>query len=185
MEVSTKDEKRWELAAMAIRKVDPGLLDGPIPPCHDDSISTSFRGADSFTLRAHNFEWDGIMARSEAVIAIAYGSLHLTVWKWQFPSYAEWLCWIISCFGVLGVLSFTPLIHHAISSAIWTRGRNIMPNPVVRIPVLVSTSFLVAVLVLFLLASRVFLVVEAFISMRRVPIGVYAMVPWQYYVPFL
>ena len=115
------------------------------------------------------------------LISIAYGGLHLSAWNFDFPTWGERLGWIISCLIVLfgptaGLLTaylvtqFKAWLHlehdekwHEVYKQSW---RYAQWGHVAMV-----------------LLCRSFLIIESFVSLRRVPLGVYEEVPWTRYIP--
>lgn len=115
-----------------------------------------------------------------ALAGTAYGGLHLAAWNDYFPTEAERWLWI-SCAlatGALGVIlalfflltqkvkAFEKLEHICRNSKAikWTSASIVTP---------------------LFLAARIFIVVEAFISLRRQPEDVYKTPEWSNYLPHL
>ncbi|KAI1505713.1 hypothetical protein F5X99DRAFT_428799 [Biscogniauxia marginata] len=119
------------------------------------------------------------------VLPAAYGGIHLAGWNFEFPSRAERVCWRASCLLIVAAFPALFGLAHACSAAeqwavrrqLWgvigpdffSRSRNAMWY---------GTLFLYAL-------ARLFIVAEAFASLRRVPIGVFWMPPWLEMVPHL
>ncbi|KAL8687714.1 MAG: hypothetical protein Q9218_006194, partial [Villophora microphyllina] len=128
---------------------------------------------------------------------LLYGTLHLTLWAYDFPTKVEGLLWRIASTVLVStpVLAAVPLVAYtAIRKA---RGKGddgdnkspigeepnekqsvgltgvqaAIPLPLrICIDLAVALCVLVALLYIF---SRVFIIVESFISLRHVPVGVY------------
>ena len=120
-------------------------------------------------------------------LTAAYGGIHLSAWNFEFPSRIESIIWRTACFIIMG--SFFPLL--ALPS-LFGIIPDIDPNlpsrvgRVERVSQILSQSVVYGfMLMLFLCyaAARLYLVVESFISLRHVPIGVYAAVPWVQSIP--
>ena len=119
-------------------------------------------------------------------LTAAYGGIHLSAWNFEFPSRVESIIWRTACFIIIGS-SFALL---AVPS--WSALYNYFFRPdwekrrILRLMgawTIMGGFGLAGVLLLFYTASRLYLVVEAFISLRHVPIGVYAAVPWVENIP--
>ena len=112
-------------------------------------------------------------------LTTAYGGIHLSAWNFEFPTSVESMIWRTACFIIIGgffpllalpsVLRITPTLASG-RRAWWTLAD------------IVIYGF---ILLLFLCyaAARLYLVVESFVSLRQVPIGVYAAVPWVQNIP--
>jgi hypothetical protein len=125
-------------------------------------------------------------------ICALYGGIHLSSWNFDFPSNTERLLWKISGIITVSASLLTPgwLIWmewifdsgfvHAMRNLLFgwsgsTPGGNILR---IYICIVVVTSPV-------LIAARLFLVIESFISLRDVPAGAYATVPWAQYIPHI
>ena len=131
-------------------------------------------------------------------ITAAYGGIHLTAWNFEFPSRIESIIWRIACFIIMGssfallaAPSWKALDNYYTVRFRWYTERD---NLVSLATHLRTKAFLrvlkhmlnygsAGLLLLCYAASRVYLVVESFISLRHVPIGVYAAVPWVQNIP--
>ena len=133
-------------------------------------------------------------------LTAAYGGIHLSAWNFEFPSRAESVIWRTACFIIMGssfaLLSVPlcttlqgkidryPYVFRPSKFQLFLRGEgtegiwNLLSD--------ISGIMFIVLAVLLLLcyaASRIYLVVESFISLRHVPIGVYAAVPWVENIP--
>ena len=116
---------------------------------------------------------DKLMVRRLAsIVAILFGGIHCAGWNFPFPSHAELIIWrvssliilIVPCIGVLAdVIDDTDVIicHTFVNDTIGT---------VLLFGFLLSTP-------IYGLA-RLTLFVEAFIALRHLPPGAYAVVQW-------
>ena len=129
-------------------------------------------------------------------LTAAYGGIHLSAWNFGFPSRVESVIWRTACFIIMGssfalltIPSWEALddyfdrfdprsIHRKKRRALKLLGFNFMKA-------LINTAAFGfgGLLLLCYAASRIYLVVESFISLRHVPIGVYAAVPWVQNIP--
>ncbi|KAH7304179.1 hypothetical protein B0I35DRAFT_445643 [Stachybotrys elegans] len=109
--------------------------------------------------------------------AMAYGSLHLSGWNHHFPSRAERMLWVVSSITIAGsgmvlwaffairkVLRKTPPVQDK-------------PDPVLK--------WVYYGIIFVLVLVRVFLVVEAFISLRNAPTLLYTTPEWSDFFPHL
>ena len=103
------------------------------------------------------------------MVGIFYGGVHLWAWDFRFPTQLESILWKVACF----VAILTPA-----SVEISLKIIGILTGTKYRLPWMAYGP-----IVLVFLSSRMFLVVESFISLRHVPIGVYAAVPWVQNIP--
>ncbi|KAL8966178.1 MAG: hypothetical protein Q9183_003488 [Haloplaca sp. 2 TL-2023] len=146
---------------------------------------------------------------------LLYGALHLTLWAYTFPTTAERDLWRISSVTLVAVpfvlgsaipLQVTfwkiigardkepqgkvsdpdpeshctkPVPNHAKNTMV-----NIAVSEIKRLGIDFAFFMLFLILLLYLFA-RVFIIVESFISLRHVPLGVYTEVGWSTYIPHL
>ncbi|KAL8949030.1 MAG: hypothetical protein Q9222_004826 [Ikaeria aurantiellina] len=142
---------------------------------------------------------------------LMYGGLHLALWNSTFPSFAERLLWRVSGIVLFAVPVLMSLIvaHRMLYGRVFARdcalqvpdqlamdqnaacSESTSPaSPVVRVSTreiifinaLYGFSALVGILYIF---ARVYVIVESFISLRHVPVGVYSDVGWSKYIPHL
>ena len=119
-------------------------------------------------------------------LTAAYGGIHLSAWNFEFPSRVESVIWRTACFIIMG----SSFALQAIRSWMGLVAYNMDQCNYCDIFGMVWMTFSIVVgygsAGLFLLcyvAARIYLVVESFISLRHVPIGVYAAVPWVQNIP--
>jgi hypothetical protein len=129
-----------------------------------------------------------------AAMCAIYGGIHLSALNFSFPSSTEKLLWRISCIVTVSQSLLAPAFviwsmwtfqhgfvkaqRHIFNyrkepSESWARYgfRVFIILGVVTLPLSITT--------------RLFLVIESFISLRGVPAGVYATVPWTQYIPHI
>lgn len=120
-------------------------------------------------------------------LPIVYGGIHLSAWNFEFPSVTEDIMWKVASITIALTIPFW-LAH------LWvmTLAERVMlgvdrPKLLVEITDEMGTwIFAILTYVLLpgaLLASRLYIVVEAFISLRSVPLGVYWTPAWIQMVP--
>ena len=114
------------------------------------------------------------------ILPAVYGGIHLTTWKFRFPSKTEQLLWRIACFNIMGLIPITWLYMEILMHFLGRRNRD--QKLLWDILFLFFYSFFFALCILCIL-SRLYIVIEAFISLRHIPIGVYAAVPWVQAIP--
>ena len=147
------------------------------------------------------------------LLASLYGGIHLVLWNYNFPTPAECLLWKISAATLLSTpallviiaLLITPCLPHNDDNS---SGRPTLTDWLLKTfprfcsavrymwKVLHGKVFLYGLILILTLAfglalplymfGRIFIVVESFISLRHVPIGVYeGGFGWSQYVPHL
>jgi hypothetical protein len=140
-------------------------------------------------------DWQGFVVLGILVVlCAAYGGVHLSTWNFDFPTPLEKKLWKISCISTVAGSLLAPgfsfwfekvfdeggFIDGTIGTItdVWSG----MDGIDRLLALLGSFAMLFSPL---LLASRLFLVVESFVSLRDVPSGVYATVPWAQYIPHI
>ena len=193
--LTRKDIRRWNLAAQALKRTGEELY-------YDKSKSS----VNYFTHYNHSIFLDrkGLQAGFYAyfrawasggliaalTVCMFYGAAHTTAWKFAFPTDVERLLWRIACVdtvgGVISLLAIFSIVvflheHDAkmLLRAFFARERGFMP-------LLYRMLIVVGILnVPFFILSRLYIIVETFISLRHVQWGVYATVNWTDYIPHL
>ena len=126
-------------------------------------------------------------------LTAAYGGIHLSAWNFEFPSRVESIIWRTACFIIIGSSfallawpSWDYLDSYFIHLYFDPGRRNRKYRRAVKVMKALNKGAGYGSAGLLLLcygASRIYLVVESFISLRHVPIGVYAAVPWVGNIP--
>lgn len=156
------------------------------------NISTSTSGSfDPFDKSILQNQW--MLAMVFIALLFAYGGVRLLAWNFRFPSSQERLLWRIAGLylvgaGVLGtclffgeesLMDFIFVSDHFLTKVL----RVDFESPTVASPCMICFGGLLAPAALGYLFCRVYIVVESFLSVRHLPIGVYAAVPWANYIP--
>ena len=155
-------------------------------------------------------QWAAGLFAATFVVFAAYAAVHLTTWNFRFPTHAEEYVWRASCITILtGSLpapvwlilvdavtdnSYHPhdslgnAIHHCKRWHDWLVSRcfdfsNIFPCLVAW--VLYAYFLFSIIFVPLFLCARMVIIIESFISLRKVPEGVYVAVPWTEYIPHI
>ncbi|KAF8242191.1 hypothetical protein K440DRAFT_566040, partial [Wilcoxina mikolae CBS 423.85] len=156
----------------------------PLPPLACNSFGHRVRrmlDSNSVDLNFADYGWHKYMAMycSFAGLTMIYGVAHATAWNYQFPTPAERVLWRISAtvamFSCTTNMSLLPLMDHLVVP--W------VPSKIFRcvfMPISIILSF--ALLTAFAF-GRTFLLVESFLSLRRLPKGSYDTVAWSDYWP--
>jgi len=102
-------------------------------------------------------------------LGVIYGGLHMVAWDAHFPSYAEQILWRVSA---LTITVSSPIYWIAsLDCFIDSEG--------------VSGGFKVLLVLLVIFLPRLYLVTEAFISVRSLPVGAYQTVEWVEFLPHI
>jgi len=112
------------------------------------------------------------------ILPAIYASIHLTAWNFEFPTTTEHLIWKIAC---LTISSAMPTIYVLLAYMSWEDGRESQWYAG-RVALWVAAAVLVLLIILYGL-SRVFIVVESFISLRNVPVSIYWTPSWLQMIP--
>lgn len=118
------------------------------------------------------------------VMVCTTGAIHISAWDFVFPSQVEKLLWRICSIIAVSVpilVVLTVLLAMFCSYIFLKSPRLSRYVKQLRSVMYVSILFIPA----FVIPCRLFFVVESFISIRHVPVGVYATVPWTKYIPHL
>ena len=119
------------------------------------------------------------------VLSLVYGGIHVLAWNFGFASEPEHLLWKFACIDTMATVPIALLcmlgVDFVLELDIFTR--NLYGDLDTRYEVVVRALF--CALAVFYVPSRIYVVVEAFISLRHVPIGAYAAVPWVQAVPHI
>ena len=118
------------------------------------------------------------------VLSLVYGGLHLATWDFSFASKTEHLLWKIACIDIMATVPIGLLCIQGTALVIapfrlQSHRRN--PNRLTNLFLMALPS----ALFIFYASSTIYIVVESFISLRHVPIGVYAAVPWVQAIPHI
>ena len=193
--LTSRDVRRWTLAASAAKRIGEDLYrDSP-----KDSVNY-------FTFYAHSIFLDrkGLQAGFYAyfaawasgglvaalTICMFYGAAHATAWNFLFPTKTERLLWRIACVdtvaGVISLLAvFSVVVFYHEHGANLLKKSFLSREPGV-LPMLYRVIILLGLLNFpFFLASRLYIIIETFISLRHVQLGVYQTVDWTDYIPHL
>jgi hypothetical protein len=163
---------RWELAHRGL-ELDPHLQPDP-----DRKIAVVIRRVKNWP-RSRT----GLLSDSEApvytlgVVTALYGALHALCWHSHFPSVAEKMLWRTSSI----IIAAGPGTVLSVSYSLWTVGEWFNYD-------LAETHPYVAFFWLCLLvyvSARLFILIEAFISIRSLPEGAYQTPNWTAWLPHL
>ena len=119
-------------------------------------------------------------------VSMAYGGLHATAWNGYFPSYVEMWLWRGSSVCIAGS-GLTWLLINLLArtfegfKAYWGRVESLRAHWTS----LIGLGTLATICGLAYLVARVFLVIEAFISLRKLPAAAFDTLQWTQVVPHL
>ncbi|KAI0865997.1 hypothetical protein F4860DRAFT_500053 [Xylaria cubensis] len=116
-------------------------------------------------------------------LTAAYAGIHLAAWRYHFPTEAEMWLWRASSLIIAGALPILFLLL-AVWVGIWLITDFIDSDTLSDIfPMFILIPAFLLGLAYF--SARAFLFIEAFISVRQMPIGVFVTMQWSDYIPHL
>ena len=191
--LSDNDIQRWDLAATALSRIGEELHtpQGSVNyfTSHAPNIFIDRKGLQA-GFYAYFCAWASGGLIAALVICSFYGVAHILAWHFVFPTPIEHLLWKVACIdAIAGTVSLLAIFsiaiylheHHwrSLKEAILARESGVMPW-IYRLVILIGVLNIP-----FFILSRIYIVVETFVSLRRVPLGVYATVEWAEYIPHL
>jgi hypothetical protein len=104
------------------------------------------------------------------IVQAAYAGAHLSALSIIFPSQKEWLLWKISCYILFAVTALSTIALFLLSISV-----AFLEDSFSNIQVFVDdlSAWILLTLVPVFLCARAYIVIESFISLRHVPVGVY------------
>jgi len=103
------------------------------------------------------------------VVGIVFGGIHCIGWFFNFPSSDEAILWRVSSVVLTGIAFLLPLILFCLMETLNRR-----------------FSVIVGIIILLVyIVSRLLLLVEAFISLRHLTPGMFALVEWTSFIPHI
>ena len=119
-------------------------------------------------------------------LPLVYGGIHLTTWQFHFASHIEQLLWKIACIDIMGTI---PLCVAFVVCIALIGHSPLRDSPLgeaaIDFLLLPMCWIFLTPMFIFYTLSRFYIVVESFISLRHVPIGVYAAIPWVQDIPHI
>ena len=193
--VTSRDVRRWTLAARAAKRIGEDLYqDSSKGSVNFLTFYAKSIALDRKGLRAGFYTYFCSWASGGLIAALTicmfYGAVHTTAWAFVFPTDVEQLMWRIACIdtiaGVISLLAIFSVVvflyehgHKVLIKSFFTREPGFMP---------LFYRFVILIGLLncpFFALSRVYIIIETFISLRHVPLGVYQTVQWTNYIPHL
>ena len=148
----------------------------------DLSSSTTLSGAfQNFTATIKGRHGDMTSGLLLFLLPAIYGGIHLSAWTFEFPTLIEQKLWKIACLDL--VASLPVFLVGSLARELGTNGKQFTLGDMALISWL-GVIFLM-INIPATIVARGYLVVESFASLRRVPVGVYATVPWSDWLPHI
>jgi len=179
---------------------DPSCLDCAISLGRDSKPSKATLPYFEVTINsfaAKSSQRDGWTSLLACLTSVAYGGIHAIGWNFTFATQTEQLLWRVSCplLAIMGIPMYKFICYiegqergSLVVNIKWafswipdyfSYGHMFYGIFYVLLCILCSLCFIPYC------AARAFLVVEAFISLRHVPMGVYQVVNWASYIPHI
>lgn len=126
-----------------------------------------------FTAASHSIYGSVLPAATFFLLGVITGAIHATAWNAHFPSHIEHQLWQVASCGMCGV-SLMICISLWLGAVPYLRSKS-------------ETLYIWVVWIGFVLfyIERLYLVVEAFISVRSLPIGAYDTIAWVTVLPHI
>jgi hypothetical protein len=198
---SSSDQKRWTLIEQALQNT-PSLLPDRIFLSHEITSTSSLCPSRCIHLKpeqlvaTHISNWpsndllrnvNGLVVGMTLWLAnLCYGAFHLAAWNDHFPSSAEKWLWRISAAYIAFCGGFWVILNSAVSK--WARLNTFWEKWMDGEKSLLQSLTLGATVIvcgLSLTLARLYVVVEAFLSIRQLPIEAYRTPQWTDVFPHL
>ena len=191
--MTLRDVRRWTLAARASRRIGEELYrDSPKGSVNYFTFYSHSIFLDRKGLQAGFYAYFCAWASGGLIAALSvcmfYGVAHATAWAFAFPTRTERLLWRIACIdtiaGVISLLAIFSVVvfHHEhgfqlLLKSFFTQEPGVMPL-LYRLVILIGLLNFP-----FFILSRFYIIIETFVSLRHVHLGVYQTVQWTDYIP--
>lgn len=193
--LTPRDVRRWTLAARAARRIGEGLYydtaKGSVNyfTFYQPGIFLDRKGLQA-GFYAYFCAWASGGLIAALVCCMFYGAAHATAWDFLFPTDTERLLWRVACIDTIaGVISL--LAVFSVVVFLHEHGRKQLLKSFFQREKGISSILYRVVIVIGLInfpifvISRLYIIVETFISLRHVQKGVYETVEWSDYIPHL
>jgi hypothetical protein len=107
-----------------------------------------------------------------SVVGVVFGGIHCIGWFFNFPSSEEAMLWRVSSAVITGIAFLFPMLIYLLRTLRQWTGENF-------------ENIFFTIILLVYVASRLVLLVEAFISLRHLTPGMLALVKWTSFVPHI
>lgn len=115
----------------------------------------------------------------------SYGGIHALVWNYKFGTLAERWLWRGSCILLASTVLIMSLTRRISRGILGMLPRDTFITEFLYVCSWTLIGFVLTDILALFMVARLYIVVESFISLRSVPIGVYASIPWANAIPHL
>lgn len=189
--VSSVTRRRWALALEAVQEY-PTILDEQILFRHEDSACVHFKPEELLVERVQNWPSNDLLRNVGGLMvgmvlwmaSLAYGAIHAAAWNEHFPSLAEQWLWRSSaiyigfCGGLWIILNYITQAYRPLNE-FWERWMDGKASWYFNVVI----GFLVFLCGLSFILARLYIVVEAVVSIRSLPAAAYATPDWTQVFP--
>jgi len=185
--------RRWELALKAINEY-PVIMEDHTLFCHEKGTCVHFKPEELLVRRVQNWPSNDLLRNVGGLMvgmilwiaSFIYGGIHAAAWNTQFPTDVEKWFWRSSatyigfCGGLWIILNYVAQAYRPINEfwESWMDGKSSWYFNIV-------IGILVFICGFSFCAARLFIVVEAVISIRRLPAAAYQTPDWTQVFPHL
>jgi hypothetical protein len=214
LRLSEKDVQRWTRATEVLRREPDKYKPGQRLNFHRKQLQKRSENFQNRPLNVKEIQEVLLSSMGEdplfwlmlVALPMVYGSVHLAAWNFGFPSRVEQIMWRVACIiiasGIFGSLMAFGIIFIT-AMAVYLAGCYIFGDdwtlevidkvgvwmkslsPIYGLLGMVAILLLTLGFVALYFGSRLFVIVESFISIRRLPVGVFVTVHWANYIPHL
>jgi hypothetical protein len=200
LRLSDKDVQRWTRATEALRQEPDKYKPGQSLELHRDQLQ---KRSENFQDRPFNvnevqdvllstMDKDPLFWLMLIALPMVYGSVHLTAWNFDFPSRVEQIMWRVAGIIIAGGIPGSSMAFVIIAALIgvgdcifgedWELADKF--EGWLAVAIFALGVVVLGPLILYF-GARLFVIVESFISIRRLPLGVFVTVHWANYIPHL
>jgi hypothetical protein len=198
-ELSEKELKLWTQATVAIHKEPQTYLASnkhlTLPDDHlkmrSDNLQTTTIYKRVIRESPAKLDDDPYFWSMMIAFPMVYGSVHLVAWNFVFPTYTEKMMWRVACTFIAGGIPLSLILFVTLGLGYemgeWLFGKDPWKRFIERTQIIWTCIFyagFISLLALYL-SARLFIIIELFMSIRRLPLGVFLTVNWSTYIPHL
>ena len=112
-----------------------------------------------------------------SVVGVAFGGIHCVGWFFNFPSNDEAILWRVSSAVLTGIAFIFPIVITFVDFLLKTSNSSLQQRN--------SAVAAFSIVLLVYVVSRLLLLLEAFISLRHLTLGMLALVKWTSFIPHI